>query len=459
MVVMAVVLLVLALTGGFSRYDTAGLVLLRLVLVLAAGAMAILPAASEDRITRLPLLLTGLLALVIILQLVPLPPAIWLSLPQRARYGVAAIVANQSQPWRPISIVPVLTLNALLALLPAAVVLFGFGRLSVPQQRLGVLALLVLATASATLGILQLGAGPNSWAYLYRKVSEGLPGGLFANRNHQAAFLAGSLPLFATWALLDGGITRGRKHADGMFRMALAVAGALLALLVILASGSRSGLVLALGNAVGATYLVLAAGGFRTSRQMVRILAGIVGAGAAVVGLAIWFGRGSGFARFQAIGERGAEMRISAWPVLKQLAVDYLPWGSGFGTFNPLFRIFEPDALLKPTYFNAAHNDLIELVITGGVPALLVLIGFLVWFAWRCAIVFRSGARPAGDVLVAQAAAMLLLTFLLASLSDYPLRTPLAGGLVALVAGLIERGVRAVRGDRATALVRDGAVG
>jgi O-antigen ligase len=456
---MAMVLLVLALTGGFSRYDTAGLVLLRLVLVLAAGVMAILPAATEDRITRLPLLLTGLLALVIVLQLVPLPPAVWLSLPQRARYGVAAALAKQSQPWRPISIVPVLTLNALLALLPAAVVLFGFGRLSVAQQRLGVVALLVLATASATLGILQLGAGPNSWAYLYSKVSEGLPGGLFANRNHQAAFLAGSLPFFVTWALHDGGATRGRQRASGMFRTALAVAGALLALLVILATGSRSGLVLALANAVGATYLVLAARGIRTSRQTVRILAGIGGAGAAVVGLAIWFGRGSGFARFQAIGERGAEMRILAWPVLKQLAVDYLPWGSGFGTFNPLFRIFEPDALLKPTYFNAAHNDLIELVITGGVPALLVLAGFLVWFAWRCAIVFRSGARPAGDVLVAQAAAMLLLTFLLASLSDYPLRTPLAGGLVALAAGLIERGVRAVRGDRATALVRDGAVG
>lgn len=304
LVAMAVVLLVLALTGGFSRYDTPGLVLLRLVLVLAAGAMAILPAATEDRITRLPLLLTGLLALVIVLQLVPLPPAVWLSLSQRARYGAAAVLAGHSQPWRPISIVPVLTLNALLALLPAGVVLFGFGRLSVPQQRLGVLVLMVLATASATLGILQLAAGPNSWAYLYSKVSEGLPGGLFANRNHQAAFLAASLPLFAAWALNDDDAMRGRQRARGMFRTALAVAGALLALLVILASGSRSGLVLALANAAGATYLVLSAGGIRTSRQMARILTSILAAGAAVVGLAIWFGRGSGFARFQAIGER-----------------------------------------------------------------------------------------------------------------------------------------------------------
>lgn len=448
LVVLAVVFVTLALTGGFSRYDTLGLVLLRPVLALAAGILIVLPAPDGRMITRWPLRLTGALALVIALQLIPLPPGLWEALPQRERYAPAAILAEAAQPWRPISIVPVLTLNALLALLPAAVVLFGFGRLTPAQQRLGLPVLLVLAVASATLGILQLSTGADSWAYLYAKVSEGLPDGLFANRNHQAAFLAASLPLFTAWAMTSPRPARGEGTLNmSWLRIASAIAGALLALLVVLASGSRSGLVLTLANALGAAWMIAVGRSFSASRRTWQILGGALACVILVTAIAVWFGRGSGFARFMTIGERGAEMRFIAWPVLKSLMVNYLPWGSGFGTFDPLFRMHEPDGMLKPTYFNAAHNDLVELIITGGVPALLVLGGFLVWFAHRCAIVFRSGLAPSAAVRTGQAAAMFVTTFLLASLSDYPLRTPLAGALVATAVGLLERGVRSLRPD------------
>lgn len=444
LIVMIVLLGIGAITGGYSRYTTPGLMVLRPLLVIAAGLFLILPPPRSRADLRAPLILIGVFAATIAIQLVPLPPSVWMALPERGRYATAALLAGSPQPWRPISIVPVLTLNALLALLPAAVVLIGFARLQRQQQALMLPAILVIAVISATWGIIQLGAG--TLAYLYPGPSVGLPTGLFSNRNHQAALMAGSLPLLAAWAM--AGSAR-RKHLS-LPRVVAASAGALLVLLVLLGSGSRSGLVLAGLNAIGALFLIVAARGLARSRALLWVVPGVLGAAALATLIAFWSGRGSGFARFLALREPGAEMRFSAWPILKRLMVDYLPWGSGFGTFDPLFRIYEPDSLLKPSYFNAAHSDPVELVITGGIPAAIVALVFVVWYVRRTIALF---AMPVGDsVLAARAGAMLLLTLLLASLSDYPLRTPLAGMIAALAIGLM------VRADRAL-LVQDTAGG
>lgn len=431
LITMIAVLAIGALTGGYSRYTTPGLIVLRPLLVAAAGLFLILPTPSARVDLRAPLILLGLFAATIALQLIPLPPSLWMALPERERYAAAAELAGTAQPWRPISIVPILTLNALLALLPAAAVLIGFSRLGRQQQSLMLPAVLVIAAASAVWGVVQLGAGAP--AYLYPGPSIGLPTGLFSNRNHQAALMAGSLPLFAAWAAA-GTARRGRLSVP---RVVAASAGALLALLVLLGSGSRSGLVIAALNAIGALYLIVQARGLTRSRAVLWVVPSLVAAGALATLVALWSGRGSGFARFLALREPGAEMRFSAWPILKQLMADYLPWGSGFGTFDPLFRIFEPDTLLKPSYFNAAHSDPVELVITGGIPAVVVAVLFLAWFARRTVGVF---AAPVGDtVLAARAGAMLLATLLLASLSDYPLRTPLVGMIAALAVALVAR--------------------
>jgi O-antigen ligase len=130
--------------------------------------------------------------------------------------------------------------------------------------------------------------------------------------------------------------------------------------------------------------------------------------------------------------DTGAEMRVRAWPVLRELVTTYLPWGSGFGTFDPVFRIYEPDALLKPSFFNNAHNDLIELAITGGAPALLLLGALILWLAMRSLIAVQGCRRATSwSTSLPVAGSMMAITWLLASLSDYPLRTPLAGALFA----------------------------
>lgn len=441
MIVMAVALAAIALTGGSSRYDVPGLIVLRPLLVIAIGLLVALPARTGAVSMRAPLGMLGLLGAVVALQLIPMPPPMWTMLPQRLRYLPAAVLAGEPQPWRPISIVPVLTLNSLLALLPAAAMLFGFGRLGTRRQQLVVPALLVVSTGSALLGIFQIAAGAGWQPYLYDVVATGLPEGLFVNRNHQAALLAGSLPILAVWAF-DRSQSDRRGQALSMVRIAVAVAAGLLALLVVLATGSRSGLVLVAFNILGSAYLIVRASGFFKPRVLIWAVPGMLAAGTLITMIAVWSGRGSGFSRFLELGDPRAEMRFLAWPVLKRLAVDYLPWGSGFGTFDPLFRIYEPDGLLNPSYFNAAHNDLLELAITGGVPALVVLLVFAGWYMNRVLRVFAGRAGSSGAVLQAQGAAMMVATFLLASISDYPLRSPLAGALVALACALLERGAR-----------------
>ena len=456
---MGFVLAIVALTGGSSRFDTPSLLVLRPLLVIAVAAMTLLPAGHVSAV-RWPSVLLGALALVIASQLVPLPPALWILLPHRERYTAAAVLAGQPQPWRPLSIVPMLTLNSLLALLSAAAILVSIGRLKFRQQRLTIPAVLIVATVSAVISSLQVSGVTAGWVYFYQSMLPGLPAGLFANRNHQAAFLAGSLPFFAWWALSKN-VEVGRLHRNivpSTLRYVIAGAGAMLAVLVVLASGSRSGLLLMAVNALGAIYVVLTLASFRRSRQWLMVVAAILGAFLLITLLAISFGRSTGFERFLELREPGAEMRITAWPTVKYLTTAYLPWGSGFGTFDPLFRMYEPDRILSPTYFNQAHNDFLELIITGGVPAIIVLLAFLGWFGRRVFGLIAAPDRRSSDQVAGQIGAMLLATFLLASFSDYPLRTPLASALAAMAVGLLERSATANKARKAP-LVRDGSDG
>jgi O-antigen ligase len=130
--------------------------------------------------------------------------------------------------------------------------------------------------------------------------------------------------------------------------------------------------------------------------------------------------------------------------------------GSGFGSFDPVFRVYEPDGLLSPNYLNHAHNDLLELAMVGGLPAMVLLVWFLVWLGTRgIAALRRSDGRT--NTRMARLGLLMLVMMLLSSLVDYPLRTPLVAAICAVACGwLAELGVetrpRTARGDEADIL-------
>jgi O-antigen ligase len=110
----------------------------------------------------------------------------------------------------------------------------------------------------------------------------------------------------------------------------------------------------------------------------------------------------------------------------------FFPWGSGVGTFDPVFRHFEPFALLKLTYFNQAHNDIVQTVLEGGIFGVALLATFVLW--WAVATLRAWRAAPSPQALAARAGSAVVLLCLLASIVDYPLRTALMLSMFSIAA-------------------------
>lgn len=421
--VVSALVVLCVLFGGSSRADNVSMLVLRPLAVLVAIGALLFPGHRNWQGLHAPLLLLGAFAAAIAVQLIPLPPAIWSGLPGHARFLEAAMATGQAQPWRPISVAPDMTLNSLVALVVPLAVLISAALLT-PRERVDLLpVLLVLMIASAVLGIAQWAGSENSPLYPYRQSGRYQPLGFFANRNHQAVFLAMALPLLRIWSVLPSGLVHQART-----RVWLAGAAALLLSAVVLATGSRSGAVLAAMG--GLMALIIAPPAWRelspisgASRTRMLIAAAATALGVAVIASFAVLGRAVSLTRLYQVGQVEADLRIQFLPIVLRITRDYLPFGSGFGTFDPMFRMYEPLWALKPTYFNHAHNDILELVLTGGIPAVFVLIAALIFVALRFRAILTWGRRRLGSV-VALTALILMVIATAASLTDYPLRTP-----------------------------------
>ncbi len=115
---------------------------------------------------------------------------------------------------------------------------------------------------------------------------------------------------------------------------------------------------------------------------------------------------------------------------------DYLPWGSGLGTFRSIYQLYEDPAEVTSTYVSHAHNDYVELALEAGLPGVLFLLLFLGWWgraSWRA----WSGADANA---YARAATIASAAILVHSLVDFPLRTATIAAVFAMcLALLVER--------------------
>ena len=417
--VLLVFLLLCLLGGGASRGDVLSLLYLRPAAVLCLLVLLLSPGEWEFRRFRILFLLLGLFAATMAIQLIPLPPGLWASLPGFSRYTEAAAAAGLAEAWHPISLAPDLTLNSLLALLPCLVVLVGFAGIREDQRRTLLPVLVGFVAANALLSVAQFAGGPDSPAYLYDITNSEAPVGFFSNRNHNAALLAMALPMLAVWIATP---TPSRQYQRARTWVALAFGLFLLAL--ILATGSRAGMVAGAFGLLAAFWLApsFTAGWDRHWRIAFRVATIVIPI--LLVALTIYADRATSIFRMTDTDQFSGELRIEALPVLTDMLRTFSPQGIGYGAFDPVFRGFEPDSLLSLQYFNHAHNDLIELALTGGVTALLVLLLFVIWWGLR---MFRtvSGDRRRTSDRLTRLGGLIILILLGASLVDYPLRTPL----------------------------------
>lgn len=421
-----VLLVTLWLAGGASRGDALGQVVVRGgAWVLLAATILFGERASFTR--EKPVLLLLLAALLIaLLQLVPLPPGVWRALPGREALVQASVVAGEAQPWRPWAIVPGAAVNAASSLIAPFVIFLLVAGLKEEERSWLPGVLLGFVVASTLVGLLQF-----SGARLDNPFVNGTVGhvsGTFANRNHFALFVAMGCLLAPVWAFLGG-----RRPG---WRGTVALGLVLLFSLTILAGGSRAGVLVGV-LALGIGLLLVRRELRREFRHAPRwvfpasVLA-MVGAVAVLVLVGIAAGRAESIDRVFTL-DVGDDMRSRGLPTVLAMIGEYFPAGSGLGGFDPIFRSHEPFDLLKPTYFNHAHNDFLEVVLDAGLPGLLILAAALLWWVWASARAWRAGAG-ARHLPPRLGSAMLLLV-IIASAFDYPARTPMIMAMT-IIAGI-----------------------
>ena len=370
------------------------------------------------------LLIAGLA--VVAVQLVPLPASTWPHLGGRAQIAEDYRLLGFAVPSRPLSLAPYNALATVMTLIPAIAMFCAIVRLRASRPSLLVFALLAGAFAGVFLGALQVSAADpraSSW-YLYRQSSFGLATGFFANANHMAMLLLIALPFLAALVVAAKGAAVQRYSAA----VALAAGAALVLIVGIALNRSLAGYGLAIPVLVTSALLTMPAkSALRRGIAMAAVVFGIV----ALAALA-----------WSPVGERtlgttsSVQSRAVIMATTAEATKDFLPFGSGLGTFRGVYQLYEDHQRIDAVRVNHAHNDYLELVLELGLPGIVLMLCFLgwwvraVWRAWR-----YTNAGP-----YARAASIASAVLLAHSLVEFPLRTAALSVCFAMCLALLVEG-------------------
>ena len=422
----AYLFLCLVLGGASGAGLWANFALQLLAIPILFAAVAVRPDPPLGPSARRLQLLTALLVGVVLIQLVPLPPAVWTILPGRDHVREAFELIGQPLPWLPLSLAPERTLASALWILPAAAVMLGMLRLGVRESWIGWT--IVSATAlSVLVGTLQISGGHDSPWYFYEITNEGVTVGFFANANHMATLLVSTMPFLGALYMIARRRGRTAQKLAGLW---LIFGGLLAMLLVGLAiNGSLAGIGLAVPVAAATALLML-----RRRKMPVWALATVLLLGAASVS-AVFSGRfDNNLISDEAPGD--VVSRHTTFTTSFEAVKDYFPFGTGIGTFRPVYRMYEDPERVTTTYINHVHSDWIEIVLETGLIGLALLLIFIVWWIRRTLVVWRA-AEP--DYL-ARAATIASAAIMAHSLVDYPLRTAAIGAIFAACCAIMASG-------------------
>ncbi len=383
--------------------------------------------APASRSVTTGLILIGALVLLIVVQIIPLPPGMWRALPGREMVISVLDVVGAGSTWLPLSLDPTATREAGYFLIPPIAMFVATLHLDRDAQLKLILLIVAAAVVSAVLVMIQ--AQGAMWLTLYDAPHATKGKGIFANKNHNAALLVVAIPLAA---MLGRSALRFAQQSTQR-----AVTGIVIAILALAVLGclSRAGIAL-LPIALLACVPVL--GGYALVKRHWKIA---VGAAVALVVAAILIAQSSIVK--ETLDRFGAsqEGRYVFWPDVIAAIRQFMPWGSGFGTFVPVFRMSETLNAVHQTYTNHAHADFMEIALEAGLPGLLLVVAFFVWFgvtAWS-RLRGRIDAPDFSPMLTATTGILLLLA---ASIVDYPLRTLLLACVFAVLAATLASPLR-----------------
>lgn len=436
--VLCAFLLIVFFTGGSSRADMPSLIILRPISLLVLGyGLLTLSLAHVRNDWPLVAITVGAVALAA-LHLIPLPPELWYALPGRENLMEIDRLLGLDGLWRPLTLDPQATRNALMALaIPCAVLVLGV-QLDARGHEMLLTFTLGLGVVTAIWALLQVMGNPRGPLYLYQITNHGLPVGLFANRNHQAVFLASLVPLAYCWVQLAHGSWTDLASSKGRRSIVAGICGLLFVPLILIA-GSRAGFLTLILAACATAALAAFTPKHKHKRERQSELARLAPAAGGVFALAglalltIGLGRDRAFERL--IGATPvADTRADLIPAVWDIARANFPWGAGVGSFDDVYRMYEPDTLLMSAYVNHAHNDFLEILMTGGLVGGLILAFAIALAAARAWAIARGGRAEMRANTRSAAALIALAVLFVASLVDYPLRAPALASYAVLLA-------------------------
>lgn len=432
--------------GGASRADALSLIYLRPIAVLVLAYALWIRLEEKQRKLGAPFWLTAAVGLLVLAQLVPLPPGLWTSLPGREPIVAVHAAAGIPLSWRPLTLAPAASWNGLFSLTIPLAIMAAYAIQPEKVRRNVPLALVCAGMLSMAWGLMQLAGGTDSVLYHYRIHTDGRAVGLFANRNHNAMFIALTVLAAAVF------MTRLEYRRAGWSLGVTLFAGYMvLAVPFVLILGSRAGLAMSVMAVAIAIFAVIrsGAGGDGTAaakpglkgrvmallRSRLALAAAGIGSLFAVGAFAVVSNRGEAFTRLSDGGIDSGIGRADIFPFLGRMIGDQFPWGSGFGSFSEVFQQYENTQMLSNFYLNQAHNDWAQILIEGGVPAAAILLCFLGWLAMRARDIYLADNLHAGAARSCLVAMFVLIGF--GSMVDYPLRVPIIAMTLALAAMLL----------------------
>lgn len=211
----------------------------------------------------------------------------------------------------------------------------------------------------------------------------------FANVNHFSTLLVSSIPF-----ILYVGVFSSRP--------VLAVFTLVSIMLVLLAAGSRAGIL------IGFLVIVVSLAALAWRGRVSGIIALISLAAIAAYGYGAVVNVGT-----QALDPEYGRAYFASTTI--RAIRDTLPFGIGYGTFDLIFSHYEPSEAIGRSFVNHAHNDFLEIVLEGGLAGGLMLLFFLVTLS--------LAAIEAGHLPRHRLAILAIMVVLVHSTVDYPLRT------------------------------------
>jgi O-antigen ligase len=401
---------------------------LNMVLQLAGVAMiaflAIKPSSAKLTGPAKALLGIALASIgVVIVQLIPLPPALWAH-GVRSRLAADFTLLTPVVPWLPWSLTPYASLDALFKLIPPLALYCWIIRQREYQPALLAGALLAGTIAGILIGVLQVGGGDHSPWYLYPETNIGFAVGFFANANHFADLLVISLPFVAALA------AHSRRQDDGQRSHGWILLLCALSLLILAGIGLNRSLA-----AYGLSVPVAAASALIVvpARSAWRRVAITVAALSILFSVAALEASAIGAAKVRKDAATSVESREDILATTGKAIVDFMPAGSGLGSFVTVYPMYENRNKVTTEYVIHAHNDYAELALELGAPGILLILLFLTWWgkaAWDVWAGHQGGPFR-------RAASIASGAILLHSLVDYPLRTAAISGCFAMFLALL----------------------